>query len=860
MTPRPVRTFTAIPSLPPAIERLRELAYNVRWAWHEDTMDLFRRLDPELWTEVSHNPVRLLGTIPQEHLAKAAADEGFMAQFEDVCADFDTYMKPATTWYSRHHRSSGLLTAYFSAEFGVTECMPIFAGGLGVLAGDHLKSASDLGIPIVGIGLMYQQGYFRQHLDASGWQRETYQQNDCANLPLALERDESGQPLQVTVHYNDHPVHSRIWRLQVGRVPLYLLDTNFEANTQNEDRDLTDYLYGGGNELRVRQEIMLGIGGYRALQLLGLDPKVYHVNEGHSAFLALEHIRQLMQEHQMSFDEAQVAASSSIVFTTHTPVEAGHDRFPPDLMDRYMVSYAERELSLSRRDFLALGREKADQDDEFFGMTKLAMRMSATSNGVAQLHGQVSRAMWQRLWPNLPEDEVPIGHITNGIHAASWVSVDLKRLLDRYIGRRWRDEPCDVTVWSKVSQIPDHVLWQTHVRRRERLVNMARLALQKQLEHVGAPRVDIDRAAGVLDPNTLTIGFARRFATYKRATLLLHDKDRLIRILNDQDRPVQILFAGKAHPRDHPGKELIQQIVSLSRTPAFRHRVMFLEDYDMAIARYLLQGADLWLNTPRRPREASGTSGMKAAANGGLNFSILDGWWEEGYDPDIGWAIGDGRFYEDPAYQDEIDVNSLYDRLEYDILPMFYDRSAEGLPLAWIRRMKRSIASYSAQFNSHRMVCEYVESTYLTAAERSAKLMADNLRPARRLAKWQREVKAAWPAITVDLDGISQPTRQLVGEAFCVRAHVDLGALSPDDVEVQLYLGRVTSKGVIAEPQISVMAPTGSSHNGAFVYEASDVRCQQSGSLGYTVRVLPKHSDLVSSFAPGLVTWADTGS
>ena len=856
MTPRPVKTFTAVPSLPPSIERLRELAYNVRWAWHEDTLDLFRRLDPELWTETDHNPVRLLGTIPQQRLLEAAGDEGYLAQLHDVCADFDAYMGQAKTWFARHCQSEGLLTAYFSAEFGVAECLPIFAGGLGVLAGDHLKSASDLGIPIVGIGLMYQQGYFRQHLDAAGWQQETYQENDCANLPLVLERDEAGEPLQVTVNYADRPVYSRIWRLQVGRVPLYLLDTNFAANTHDEDRDLTDYLYGGGNELRVRQEIMLGIGGYRALKLLGLHPQVYHVNEGHSAFLALEHIRQLMQSQHMSFEEAQVAASASIVFTTHTPVEAGHDRFPPELMDEHMVPYAKAELKLSRRNFLALGREKADADDEFFGMTKLALRMSASSNGVAQLHGEVSRAMWQRLWPDFPEEEVPIGHITNGIHIASWVSADLKQLLDRYIGRRWREEPCDEAVWSKVSEIPDHVLWQTHVRRRERLVSMTRLALQRQLEHVGAPRADIDRAAGVLDPNTLTIGFARRFATYKRATLLLHDPDRLARILNDEDRPVQILFAGKAHPRDHPGKELIQQIVALSRTHAFRHRVVFLEDYDMSIARYLLQGADLWLNTPRRPREASGTSGMKAAANGGLNFSVLDGWWEEGYDPDIGWAIGDGRFYEDTDYQDEIDVTSLYDRLEYDILPMFYSRSAEGLPLEWIQRMKRSIASYSAQFNSHRMVCQYVESSYLKAAERSQRLLADDLTPARQLAAWQRHVHKAWPAVTVTIDDDHQPEKQTVGDSVDVRARVHLGNLSPDDVEVQLYMGRVTSKGVIVEPQVSVMTLARSLDSNTYLYEASDVHCHTSGSLGYTVRVLPKHVDLVSSFSPGLITWA----
>ncbi len=856
MTPRPVRTFVAIPSLPPKLERLRELAYNVRWAWHEDTLNLFRRLDADLWSSSGHNPVQLLSMIAQEKLAHAARDEGFLAHLADVCADYDAYMSHQSTWFKRHHEFDGLLTAYFSAEFGVTECMSIFAGGLGVLAGDHLKSASNLGIPIAGVGLMYQQGYFRQHLDAAGWQRETYKENDCASLPLELERNAEGHPLVVSVGYSGHQVFARIWRLQVGRVPLFLLDTNFALNTREEDRDLTDYLYGGGNELRIRQEIMLGIGGYRALRLLNLQPQVYHINEGHSAFLALEHIRRHMKDHGLTFEEARIAATSSIVFTTHTPVKAGHDRFSPELMDRYLIQYAKNELGLPRRDFLALGREDATSPQELFGMTKLALRMSAANNGVARLHGEVSRKMWHRLWPMLPEDEVPIGHITNGVHVPSWVSSDMKQLLDRYLGPRWREESGGAAIWRRAEEIPDQVLWQVHVGRRERLISKARNELRRQLERSGAPRAEIDRVSEVLDPNALTIGFARRFATYKRATLVLRDSDRLARILMDEERPVQIVFAGKAHPRDHPGKELIQRIVSLSRTEPFRRRIVFLEDYDMSIARYLVQGVDLWLNTPRRPREASGTSGMKAAANGGLNLSILDGWWDEGYDPEVGWAIGNGETYNDHAYQDEVDANHLYDRLELDVVPMFYDRSPKGLPLDWIHRMKQSIARCNAVFNSHRMVQQYTESAYLPAAEHSARLLSNELVRTRAVSAWQKKVESAWPGIRVEISPDAPNGECHLDEHLDVQARVHLGGLTPDDVEVQLYLGRVTSGGAIVEPQIIPMHTNGSAQEDIYTYRVAEVTCGRSGFMGYTVRVLPNNPDSVIQRIAALMVWA----
>ncbi|MEJ2738084.1 MAG: alpha-glucan family phosphorylase, partial [Anaerolineae bacterium] len=643
---KPIHTFLAVPSLPAPLEPLRELASNLRWAWNHETIELFRRLDSDLWETTGHNPLLMLGTIDQGTLEAAASDEGFLAQLARIDLELEVYKDGASTWFQRAHGPvQAPLVAYFSAEFGVTECLSIFAGGLGVLAGDHLKSASDLGVPLIGVGLLYQQGYFRQYLNEAGWQQEAYEDNDFHNLPLTLQRRPDGTPVTVEIPHPGRKVIAQVWRAQVGRVPLYLLDTNIPGN-RPQDRDITDQLYGGDREMRIKQEMVLGIGGYRALEALGLEPTVYHMNEGHSAFLALERIRRLMETRGLPLADAREAASAGLVFTTHTPVKAGHDYFSPDLMNRYFADYA-RALGLSRQDFLALGRRNPANDGEEFCMTILALRLAAYSNGVSRLHGQVSRRMWQGLWPGVPEDEIPIGHVTNGVHFQSWISREMKELYDRYLGPRWREELADQTVWQQADHIAAEELWRTHERRRERLVAFCRRRLRDQLRRRGAPQAAIEAADEVLDPEALTIGFARRFATYKRATLLLSDRERLARILNDPDRPVQIIFAGKAHPRDDAGKELIRQIVELARQEAFRRRLVFLEDYDMAVARYLVQGVDVWLNTPLRLQEASGTSGMKATANGVLNLSVLDGWWDEAYRPEVGWAIGRKETYPD---------------------------------------------------------------------------------------------------------------------------------------------------------------------------------------------------------------------
>lgn len=857
---KPIRTFTVVPSLPEPLEGLRELAYNLRWAWNHEAIELFRRLDSELWESSGHNPVWMLGSIDQAKLESAARDDAFLAHLERVARDFQGYLKGETHWFRRTWRREDHqpLVAYFSAEFGVTECLSIFAGGLGILAGDHLKSASDLGVPLVGVGLLYQQGYFRQYLNQAGWQQEDYTANDFHNLPVTLVRRPDGEVVTVQVQYPGRMVTAQVWRAQVGRIPLYLLDTNLAANQHPEDRDLTDQLYGGDLDMRIRQEVMLGIGGYRALEALGLEPTVYHMNEGHSAFLALERVRRLMEQRGLGFAEARELASASLVFTGHTPVIAGHDYFPPEMIDRYLGDYA-RLLGLNREEFLRLGRHGDGGD---FCMTILALRLAAASNGVSRLHGEVSRKMWNHLWPGVPEKEVPIGHVTNGVHFQSWISYEMNQLYDRYLGPKWREEPGDQAFWQRVDNIPAEELWRTHERRRERLVAFARRRLRAQLLRRSAPPSEIEAAEEVLDPEALTIGFARRFATYKRATLLLKDVERLKRILADAGRPVQVIYAGKAHPRDGAGKELIRQIVGLARQEEFRRRLVFLEDYDLTVARYLVQGVDVWLNTPQRPLEASGTSGMKAAANGVLNLSVLDGWWDEAWrvpglrSSPIGWAIGSGETYDNAEYRDQVEAEALYDLLERDVVPTFYERGVDRLPRRWISRMKASIGVLCHFFNTHRMVRDYTEAFYLPAHARQRELAADGAARAKALARWLERVRREWPQVRIEAVDGGPPAELRVGATTRVCARVTLGALEPGDVEVQLYLGRLDPAEEIVDAQTLPMTPAGRDERGWHLFEATAVPCSRSGLHGYTVRVVPRHPDLTARFLPGLITWA----
>ena len=856
---KPIGTFSVIPSLPAPIEKLRNIAYNLRWTWSHASIDLFRRLDRDLWDSSGHNPVLMLGTIEQEKLEAVSRDDAFLAHLDHVSNLFESYLRSESSWFQRFCRDKvdKPLIAYFSAEFGLTECLSIFAGGLGILAGDHLKSASDLGIPLVGVGLLYQQGYFRQYVNQAGWQQESYVDNDFHNLPITPVCQPDGKPLILRVEFPGRSVSAQIWRAQVGRIPLYLLDSNIAANA-TEDRDITDQLYGGDREMRIKQEILLGIGGYRALKALGLEPSVYHMNEGHSAFLALERIRHLMESQHLTFAQARTSASPSLVFTTHTPVEAGQDYFSPDQMDRYFGVYSQN-LSLSMSDFLALGRPPWDTQSDFC-MTVLALRLSSHCNGVSKLHGDVSRRMWQRLWPEVPADEIPIQHITNGVHFRSWISEEMNQLYDRYLGPHWREEPADNEVWGRVSSIPAEELWRTHERRRGRLVVWARNWVRKQRLRRGAPESEIEAADEVLDPVALTIGFARRFATYKRATLVVRDLPRLQRILSDSSRPVQLIFAGKAHPRDDAGKELIRQIADLTRRPDLGRHLVFLEDYDMSVARYLVQGVDVWLNTPLRPNEASGTSGMKAAVNGALNMSILDGWWDEIWRSQkqptrIGWAIGKGEPYQDPKYQEQVEAEALYDLLERDIIPTFYDRGSDGVPRKWIEYMKSSIGTVCPFVNTHRMVKDYACNVYLKAHEQYRALEKDGASRAKALAAWIARVRQEWPHIRIKAVEQTPNASLEVGAEVLVRTRVQLGSLSPEDVAVEFYLGRLNPAGDFINAISVPMKPVGKDSLGNSFFEAA-TPCARSGLHGFTFRVRPYHPDLSVPFLPGLISWA----
>jgi starch phosphorylase len=793
---RNIRTFTVAPSLPKKLECLRELAFNLCWTWDHETIDLFRRLDRDLWESCYHNPVLMLGKINQQRLRAAAADDGFVAHLDRVCQRLAEYMREETWYQKSFGRPDKPRIAYFSAEFGITECLPIYSGGLGVLAGDHLKSASDLGVPLVGVGLLYQEGYFSQYLNADGWQQESYPINDFYNLPLTLVLREDGSPVTTTVELPGRAVTIQIWRMQIGRLPLYLLDTNVPLNSR-EDQDITDALYGGGPEMRIKQEIVIGIGGIRALDALGLMPDVCHMNEGHSAFLGLERIRSLMLRDGLTFEEAQVAAASGNVFTTHTPVPAGIDVFPEDLVDSYFRRYYPA-LGLTREQFLALGRENPQDSGRGFNMAVLALHLASMVNGVSQLHGSVARRMWQHMWPGVPAHEIPIDAITNGIHVRSWISHDMEGLFDRYLGPRWKSEPANESVWERVDRIPDEELWRTHERRRERLVAFARRRLTAQLKRRGTSPAEMGQATEVFHPDALTIGFARRFATYKRATLLFHNPERLTQLLCDPERPVQIIFAGKAHPHDEGGKAFIKEIIHQARREELRNHIVFIEDYDMNVARYLVEGVDVWLNTPRRPREASGTSGMKGTANGVLNLSILDGWWAEAYSPEFGWAIGRGEEYDDLAYQDAVESAALYNVLEKEVVPLFYTRGRDGLPRGWIAKMKAAMRSLAPFFNTNRMVSEYTRSLYLPAAERYWHLTEDSAVQAREFAAWKRKVRDNWPRIRVS--GVEADADHLkVGDTLNVRAQIFLGQLTAGDVIVQLYQGLVDDRGDVPE-------------------------------------------------------------
>ena len=882
---KPLGQFTIVPSLPVPLEPLREIALNLWWSWEHEAINLFRHLDAGLWEQVYHNPVHLLGIISQSQLEAAAKDEAFLAHLGVVYRKFREYLT-APSWFggssggmgrgsvpetgngntgifptppsdARCEKSDPLCIAYFSAEFGITECLPLYSGGLGLLAGDYLKSTSYLGLPFVGVGLLYQHGYFRQRLTADGWQMAEYPANDFYNMPVQLARRADGTPVRVTVDYPRGTAYAQVWRAEVGRTALYLLDTNIDENGDEVLRNITSYLYGGDLRKRIEQEMLLGIGGCRALIALGICPTVCHMNEGHSGFMAVERIRQLMAAEHLSFDEAREASSAGNIFTTHTPVPAGIDLFPSDLVDNYLNGYYDA-LGISRDEFLALGRENPSDRESPFSMPILAFRLSATSNGVSRMHGDVSRRMWKNLWPNVPVDEVPIGSITNGIHIRSWVSNDMQSLFDRYLGPGWiQNLVDDQSTWTQIDQIPEVELWRTHERRRERLVAFARQRLKEQRMRVGASPAEIAATDEILDPSAITIGFARRFVTYKRAALLFHQPDRLAQLINQPERPVQFIFAGKAHPDDHEGKELIQKICKFIAQERFRYRIIFIEDYDICVARYLVQGVDVWLNTPMPPSEASGTSGMKVAANGGLNFSILDGWWAEAYPEGGGWTIGRGEVYEDGEYQNEVEAKAIYNILEKEIIPLFYDRTRgrDGIPRGWVNQMKLAMRNLAPVFNTKRMVSEYAEQLYFPTHQRWCRLNQDSAERAKGLAHWRTRLRGQWSEIRIER--VDSPSAYAFeGDAdLPIKAYVHLGALSPDDVSVQIYHGLLNSEKEIVVEDAPPMDCAGQMGDGTYLFEGF-ISSIHTGLHGYTVRVLPQHEDLSQPYEPGLIVWA----
>ncbi|MHC4397058.1 MAG: alpha-glucan family phosphorylase [Planctomycetota bacterium] len=865
-----VRSFTVLPALPDSLKDLDFIARNMFWCWNLEFVEIFKRINSNLWKACGYNPIKLLGTVAQETLEALSGNEGFVCELQRSAEKLRAYLD-SSTWFEKvSTKYEKPIIAYFSAEFGIHECLPVYSGGLGILAGDHLKSASDLGIPLVGIGLLYQKGYFRQYLNIDGWQQEVYAENDFYNIPIEIVRKSDGQPLTVSVEYPEGEVLAQIWCVSVGRVKLYLLDTNIAANSP-QARMITANLYGGDREMRIRQEVMLGIGGLRALAALDIAPTVCHMNEGHAAFLALERIRQLTSTTDLTFEQAAEATKSGNVFTVHTPVKAGNDEFPTEMMEKYFAAFIPA-LGIDKKQFLALGRVNPDNDKESFKMPVLALRLSAYKNGVSKSHGQVSRKMWAQLWPTVPDNEVPIISITNGVHMKSWLSKEMNSLYERYLGSHWPDRIADKAIWETIDQIPDEEFWRTHQRCKSNLVAFARNRLKIQMQRRGTYHTELNWAEEVLDPEALTIAFARRFATYKRGNLLLKDPQRLVKLLSSAERPVQIVFAGKAHPRDTQGKEIIRQIIHFATQYNVRRRIVFLEDYDINVARFLVRGVDVWLNNPRPPMEASGTSGMKAAINGALNLSTLDGWWCEGYIPEGGWAIGAGETYDDTAYQDMVESQAIYNILENEVVPLFYTRSVDNLPRAWIRRMKNSIKWITPRFNTNRMVADYTRKFYVRAAAKWQYLTDDAMKRAKELADWKSDMRTAWAAFDIkdvqvklnngDADDQLNPRQpQLkVGAQLNIRALISLGKVAPDDVSVELYHGPVDSWGNIRDGSAIRMDYQETSDRDGEHWFAGLLSCKTSGCRGVAVRVVPKHTDLINPYELGLVLWENTAA
>ena len=845
--------ITVNPQLPKRIEKLSEISNNLWWSWNTEFLRLFQKIDKDLWEESEKNPVKFLKRVSQEKLDNASKNAMFLKEYDKLVDNFENYMKSKNTWFSnKYPENKNDLIAYFSAEYGLDQTIPIYSGGLGILSGDHLKSASDLGIPLVAVGLLYKNGYFHQKINGYGGQETEYNNIDLYDLPINAVKDQNGEDLIIYVKFPKRRLYLKVWQINVGRVKLYLLDSDIEKNNE-EDRDVTLRLYGGDQEMRIRQEIVLGMAGVNLLRTLGLKPTVYHMNEGHSAFLTLEIIKNTIKEKQVSFDVAKDIASSKTVFTTHTPVPAGNDIFPLDLVEKYFKDFWPR-LGISKEEFLKLGMKPTQDLEPGFNMGILALKIAGKKNGVSKLHGAVSRELFGEVWPEIAANESPITYVTNGIHTCSWLSPRLKELYNKYLIPYWQDNIHLDKTWEKVKDIPDQELWEAHMQRKEKLLNLVKDSTVNRLRRSGYSYEKINDIVSKINPNALTIGFARRFATYKRATLIFRDLERITQILNNQERPVQIIFAGKAHPADKEGQDLIKYIHEVSMMPQFKGKIFLLENYNIAMSRYLVSGVDVWLNNPRRPMEASGTSGQKASVNGVINFSVLDGWWAEGYNQYNGWTIGTNAEFDSYEAQDNADSESLYRTLESKIVPMYYNKDKDGISSKWIETMKNSIISTGGKYSTARMLVDYTNNLYIPLCNLT-KTYYEDIDNVAAFNMWKKDIASNWKDIKItqvnNLDNITIDA----GNNIEVRCEVELPNIKQENIDVEVYYGKILDNGIVENVSIIPMKLEKQDEETRKYYYVAKIELITGGNYGYTFRVMPKHEMILEPTNLNLVKW-----
>ena len=845
--------ITVNPQLPKRIEKLSEISNNLWWSWNTEFLRLFQKIDKDLWEESEKNPVKFLKRVSQEKLDNASKNAMFLKEYDKLVDNFENYMKSKNTWFSNKYlENKNDLIAYFSAEYGLDQTIPIYSGGLGILSGDHLKSASDLGIPLVAVGLLYKNGYFHQKINGYGGQETEYNNIDLYDLPINAVKDQNGEDLIIYVKFPKRRLYLKVWQINVGRVKLYLLDSDIEKNNE-EDRDVTLRLYGGDQEMRIRQEIVLGMAGVNLLRTLGLKPTVYHMNEGHSAFLTLEIIKNTIKEKQVSFDVAKDIASSKTVFTTHTPVPAGNDIFPLDLVEKYFKDFWPR-LGISKEEFLKLGMKPTQDLEPGFNMGILALKIAGKKNGVSKLHGAVSRELFGEVWPEIAANESPITYVTNGIHTCSWLSPRLKELYNKYLIPYWQDNIHLDKTWEKVKDIPDQELWEAHMQRKEKLLNLVKDSTVNRLRRSGYSYEEINDIVSKINPNALTIGFARRFATYKRATLIFRDLERITQILNNQERPVQIIFAGKAHPADKEGQDLIKYIHEVSMMPQFKGKIFLLENYNIAMSRYLVSGVDVWLNNPRRPMEASVTSGQKASVNGVINFSVLDGWWAEGYNQYNGWTIGTNAEFDSYEAQDNADSESLYRTLESKIVPMYYNKDKDGISSKWIETMKNSIISTGGKYSTARMLVDYTNNLYIPLCNLT-KTYYEDIDNVAAFNMWKKDIASNWKDIKItqvnNLDNITIDA----GNNIEVRCEVELPNIKQENIDVEVYYGKILDNGIVENVSIIPMKLEKQDEETRKYYYVAKIELITGGNYGYTFRVMPKHEMILEPTNLNLVKW-----